>query len=133
MKFKTPINILGFGKTGVLLIIATILIMFGGAYIFSKPVEIPPLTSYEYYWGNGCPHCKIVDDFFGTWENKDKINIKKFEVWSNTKNAEVMAERAKNCQIPKTGMGVPLLVTPDGKCLIGDQPIIEHYKSLKYE
>ncbi len=48
------------GKSGIILIVATILIMFGGAYIFSKPVEIPELSGYEYYWGDGCPHCKIV-------------------------------------------------------------------------
>lgn len=117
-------------KSGIILIVATILIMVGGAYIFSKPVEIPALSGYEYYWGDGCPHCKIVDEFTQNWTGKDKINIKKLEVWKNTKNAELMAERAKNCNIVRTEMGVPLLVTPEGKCLIGDQPIIEHYKSL---
>ncbi len=117
-------------KPIVLLIIATILIMFGGAYIFSKPVEIPAISGYEYYWGDGCPHCKIVDEFTSSWSGKDKINIKKLEVWKNTKNAELMAERVKKCDIARNELGVPLLVTPDGKCLIGDQPIIEHYKSL---
>ena len=117
-------------KFGILAIIVTVLILAGGAYLFSKPVEIPAISGYEYYWGNGCPHCKIVDEFFSTWSGKDKINIKKFEVWSNTKNAEWMAVRAKNCNIIRTEMGVPLLVKPDGTCLTGDQPIIEHYKSL---
>lgn len=119
-------------KSFIIIIVVSILALFGGAYIFSKPVEIPPLSSYEYYWGNGCPHCKIVDDFYSTWENKEKINLKKFEIWNNTKNAELMAERAKNCNLARNQLGVPLLVTPDGKCLIGDQPIIEHYKSLTF-
>ncbi|WKZ25487.1 MAG: hypothetical protein QY322_03820 [bacterium] len=118
-------------KSGIILIVITILIMFGGAYLFSKPTEIPTLSGYEYFWGNGCPHCEIVDEFYQTWEGKDKISVKKLEVWSNTKNAELMAERAKNCEIPRTGMGVPLLVTPEGKCLIGSQPIIDHYKQLE--
>lgn len=117
-------------KLVIIIITFTILILGGGAYIFSKPVEIPELSSYEYYWGNGCPHCKIVDDFFNNWSGKDKINIKKFEVWSNAKNAELMAERAKNCSVNRSEMGVPFLVTPEGKCLVGDGPIIEHYKSL---
>ena len=51
----------------------------------SKPVEIPSIDGYEYYWGDGCPHCKIVADFMETWEGKDKIKITKFEVWNNTK------------------------------------------------
>lgn len=117
-------------KTSIILIAVTILALFGGAYLFSKPSEIPTLSGYEYYWGDGCPHCKIVDNFFQTWENKDKINIKKFEVWNNTRNAAQMNERAKTCNVVRTQMGVPFMVTPDGKCLMGDQPIIEHFKSL---
>ena len=119
-------------KPALALIIITLLIMFGGAFIFSRPVAIPELVGYEYYWGDGCPHCKLVEEFYTKWENKDKINLKKFEVWNNTKNAEIMQERAKKCSIDRNQLGVPLLVTPDGKCLIGDEPIINHYKSLKF-
>lgn len=118
-------------KTGILLILGTILIMFGGAYLFSKPTQVPAISGYEYFWGDGCPHCKIVADFMETWSGKDKINIKKLEVWNNTKNAALMNERAKNCNVVRTQMGVPFMVTPDGKCLMGDQPIIEHFKSLE--
>lgn len=117
-------------KTSIILIVVTVMTLFGGAYLFSKPVEIPALSGYEYYWGDGCPHCKIVADFMETWSGKDKINIKKLEVWNNTKNASLMNERAKTCNVVRTQMGVPFMVTPDGKCLMGDQPIIEHFKSL---
>jgi glutaredoxin len=117
-------------KIGITAIIVTILILFGGASLVSKPKEIPAISGYEYYWGDGCPHCKIVQEFFDSWSGKDKIKIEKFEVWNNTKNAELMAVRAKNCNIIRTEMGVPLLVKPDGTCLTGDQPIIEHYKQL---
>ncbi len=119
-------------KTFIIILIVSIFALFGGAYIFSKPIDIPQLSGHEYYWGNGCPHCKLVDEFYSSWENKDKISIKKFEVWNNTKNAEVMSDRAKKCNIARNDLGVPLLVTPDGKCLIGDGPIIEYYKSLKF-
>lgn len=117
-------------KFGIIITIITLLLLGGGAYLMSKPVEVPAITSYEYYWGDGCPHCKIVDEFYTTWSGKDKINLKKLEVWSNTNNAFLMNERAKACNINRSGMGVPFLVTPDGTCLMGDQPIIEHYKSL---
>lgn len=117
-------------KTSIILIAVTILALFGGAYLFSRPTETAPISGYEYFWGDGCPHCKIVADFMETWSGKDKINIKKLEVWNNTKNAAQMNERAKVCNIPRTGMGVPFMVTSDGKCLMGDQPIIEHFKSL---
>lgn len=120
----------GASKFGIIAIIATVLILIGGAYLASKPQEIPPISGYEYFWGDGCPHCKIVADFMETWSGKDKINIKKLEVWNNTKNASLMNERAKTCNVVRTQMGVPFMVTPDGKCLMGDQPIIEHFKSL---
>lgn len=121
-------------RTSVIAIIVTILILVGGAFLVtkdnSKPIPSPEPNTYEYFWGDGCPHCKIVADFMETWSGKDKIKINKLEVWNNTKNAEVMAERAKVCNIPRTELGVPFMVTPDGKCLTGDQPIIDHFKKL---
>lgn len=121
-------------KIGIILITVTLLFLFGGAYIFTRPTEIPPreANTYEYFWGNGCPHCKTVDDFVATWDKKDSITIKKFEVWSNTKNAEIMKDRYNSCDPKPTAsqMAVPFLVTPDGKCLMGDTPIIDLYKSL---
>lgn len=117
-------------KSLIAIIAFTILLLGGGAYIFSKPTVVSEISGYEYYWGDGCPHCKIVADFMDTWTGKDKIKITKLEVWNNTKNAAQMNERAKACNIPRTGMGVPFMVTPEGKCLTGDQPIIELFKSL---
>ena len=123
-------------KFGIIVIVVTILILGGGALLItkdnSKPFPTPEPNTYEYFWGDGCPHCKIVDDFFETWDGKDKIKIKKLEVWNNKSNASLMAERAKPCGIPLAEMGVPLLITLEGKCLTGDQQIIEHYKSLKF-
>jgi glutaredoxin len=95
-------------------------------------VEIPKIDGYEYYWGDGCPHCKIVAEFMETWDGKDKFKITKYEVWNNTKNAAQMNERAKACNVVRSEMGVPFLVTPEGKCLTGDQPIINLFKSLTF-
>lgn len=121
-------------KSLIAIIAITILILGGGAFLAtknnSKPTPSPEPNTYEYFWGDGCPHCKIVADFMETWSGKDKINIKKLEVWNNTKNAALMNERAKACNVQRTQMGVPFMVLPDGKCLTGDQPIIELFKSL---
>src|SRR3989339_1999692 len=99
-------------KFGIIVIVVTILILGGGALLItkdnSKPFPTPEPNTYEYFWGDGCPHCKIVDDFFETWDGKDKIKIKKLEVWNNKSNASLMAERAKTCGIPLAEMGVPL-------------------------
>lgn len=117
-------------KLSIIFIAICVLVFGAGIYLFSKPTEVPAITGYEYYWGDGCPHCKTVAEFFDGWSGKDKVQITKYEVWNNTKNATLMAERAKNCNIVRTEMGVPFLVTPEGTCLNGDQPIIDHFKSL---
>ena len=82
-------------------------------------------------WGNGCPHCEVVDEFLVTWEGKDKVAVEKREVWYNKTNAQIMAVRAEDCGIAKSDLAVPFLVTPDGKCLLGDEPIINLFKELK--
>jgi len=119
-------------RFGIITTIVILLILSGGAYLVSKPTEVPTADGYEYYWGDGCPSCKVVADFLDSWEGKDKIKITKLEVWNNTKNASLMNERAKVCNIQRTKMGVPFMVTLDGTCLIGDQPIIDHFKSLTF-
>lgn len=121
-------------RLGIIFIIVIVLLLGGGAFLVtkqdSKLTPTPEPNTYEYFWGDGCPHCKIVADFMETWSGKDKIKIKKLEVWNNTKNAALMNERAKVCNIKRTEMGVPFMITPDGTCLAGDQPIIAHFKSL---
>lgn len=124
-------------KTAIIVILATLLIIVGGVFLVSKNSgsgrnnePLPPPTSYEYYWGNGCSHCKNVEDFFSSWDKKDQVKITKYEVWNNTKNAKRMEQRAITCGIKPQGMGVPLLFTPDGKCFDGDGSIIGYFKSL---
>ncbi len=116
-------------------IIATLVVVIGGIFLISKsqkssPVPTPAPNTYEYFWGDGCPHCAKVEEFMNSWDKKDKIKLTKMEVWKNLDNARIMDARAKACGIPKDQLGVPLLYTPDGKCLIGDGPIIDLFKSL---
>ncbi len=112
----------------------TILIVLGGIFFISKneAQEPPPITKYEYFWGDGCPHCAKVAEYFDSTDKDEKAGIEKKEVWSNPQNAQLMALRAKSCNISPSEMGVPLLVKPDGSCLGGDQPIIDFFKSLTF-
>ena len=115
----------------IVVAVATVVIVIGGIKLLGKPeTPLAPPTGYELYYGEGCPHCKIVDDFLSTWEGKDKVKIEQKEVWYNKANASILQRRAKTCGINPTNMGVPFMVTPEGKCLDGDQPIIDHLKSL---
>ena len=121
----------------ITIIVATVIIVVAGAIFLSGnsnptppiAIESPP-AELEYYWGNGCPHCKVVADFLDTWEKKDEIVINKFETWYNKENEQRLAAVGAFCNIPKNQIGVPLLFTHEGKCLIGDTPIIDYLKSL---
>jgi thiol-disulfide isomerase/thioredoxin len=124
-------------KLGILIIISSLLILGGGAYFFTrqeKPVNIPTRdqTVYEYFWGNGCPHCAAVQEFFDSWDKIDSVKIIKREVWYDKNNSSIMQDRFNKCD-PKPAsaqMSVPFMVTPDGKCLTGSTPIINLFKSL---
>ena len=116
------------------LLLATFIIIAAGVSLFSrqKPetVSLPLPSSYEYFWGDGCPHCTVVADFFLSWEGRDKVQIEKMEVWGNPENAKRLQERATYCGLKPSEVGVPFLFTPEGKCLSGDEPIINLFKSL---
>lgn len=112
----------------------TLLTIVGGVFLFSKktpkssPLPLP--SSYEYFWGDGCPHCAVVEEFFSIWEGQDKIVIDKKEVWASAANAKILQERATFCGIRPSEVGVPFLFTPEGKCLSGNEPIIDFFKNL---
>jgi len=124
-------------KFTIIAVILTLVIVAGGVFLTSKSQNSNSLGSYPlptnltYYWGDGCPHCKIVEDFLSTWDKKDTVKIDKKEVWNNVANANELKARYVYCKVPQSEMGVPLLFTPDGKCYSGDTPIIDYFKSLK--
>ncbi|MBU0572800.1 hypothetical protein KKH23_02305 [Patescibacteria group bacterium] len=118
----------------------SILIIIGGVFIFSNdskneteatPPNLP--DSYEYYWGEGCPHCANVEKVLGTWDNRDKIQIDKKEVYKNQENAELFKSRVEYCELPNNQVGIPFLFTPEGECVVGDTPIINLLEQIKFE
>lgn len=126
-------------KLGIIIGAITLLILGGGIFFVTRPQKTEDLPEYNpnkliYFWGNGCPHCAAVDDFVNSWEFKDKLDVQKFEVWYNKQNQALMTKLAgEKCNIKPQGMSVPLLIKPEGGCLNGDTPIIEYYKSLKFD
>lgn len=101
------------------------------AKIFSgpvKPVAIP--EGIILFYGNGCPHCKNVDDFVAQNKIEDKVKFIRLEVWSNRDNQIILAEVALKCQITSTQLVVPFLYDGNGKCYKGDVDIINFFKDL---
>lgn len=86
-------------------------------------------SGYEYYWSTTCPHCVKVQEFMDSWEGTAKISLEKKET-SSPANSNLLVRRASACNISLNDVGVPFLFTPEGKCIVGDEPIIEFFRGL---
>jgi len=84
------------------------------------------------FYGDGCPHCKIVEEYIANNKIKDKISFTQKEVYYNKANANELGEKAKFCGLPTDSIGVPFLFNGE-KCFIGDQDIINFFKQKTNE
>lgn len=75
-----------------------------------------------YYYGEGCPHCKVINEFLVENDIASKVAFEKKEVWGNKANASEMSRRAKACDIKPEGMGVPFVYAA-GQCFIGEPDV----------
>lgn len=80
-----------------------------------------------FFYGEGCPHCAIVEKFFEDNKVEQKVTFEKKEVYSNKKNQREMAAHAKTCGLPTDNIGIPFLWTGSG-CVIGDTEIIDFFR-----
>lgn len=82
-----------------------------------------------YYYGAGCSHCKVVNDFLeANPVVSEKVSFEKKEVWSDKTNAQEMERRAKECNLTSDEIGVPFLYGGNGKCYIGEPDVIGFFK-----
>jgi glutaredoxin len=90
-----------------------------------QPVPIP--EGIILFYGDGCPHCKNVDDFMSQNDILSKIQITQLEVYNDKDNQNILAQVAQKCGIATDQVGVPFLY--DGQnCTVGDEPIIDWMK-----
>ena len=85
------------------------------------------------FWGDGCPHCKLVEDYITANQVESKVKIAYKEVYYNKSNQTLLQDTVKKCPEIDTsqGVGVPLaFVKNANKCLYGDTPIIDWLKSM---
>lgn len=100
------------------------------ANIFSGPVKPTDLPQgIVLFYGEGCPHCKNVDDFVTQNKIEDKVKFTRLEVWHNLSNAKLLGNVAVGCKIDVSG-GVPVPFLYDGKnCVTGDADVINFFKN----
>lgn len=110
-------------KTG--LVIFGVAVIFIGALIYAKDEPNAMILFYS----DSCPHCKNVEAFIDENGIKDKIAFDEKEVSRNQANATLLERKARQCGLDlNKGIGVPFFF--DGKaCLMGDEPIIDYFKT----
>jgi glutaredoxin len=84
------------------------------------------------YYSVTCPHCKIVEAYINDNNFTLKSQIVNKEVSQNEANAAELYAKAKICGIPSDQIGVPLLWYK-GQCHVGDQPIINLFKTTNVQ
>jgi len=89
--------------------------------------ENQPVSQIILFYGDGCPHCAIVEEYIEKNRTKDKVSFAQKEVYYNQSNAKELEAKAKVCGLPTDSIGVPFLWDGE-KCLIGDQDIINFFK-----
>lgn len=117
----------------ILLICIAVIILSAGFLIFNKNgADNGNDTTNILFYGDGCPHCLIVDKYITDNNIEQKVVFVRKEVFNNQDNAKVLAQKAKICNIPTdNGVGVPFFWVADSKtCILGDQPIIDYFSKL---
>ena len=79
------------------------------------------------FYGNGCPHCKIVEEYIEENNIQDKLSFVRKEVYYNKDNALDLEAKAKICGLPARSIGVPFFWDGE-KCFIGDRNIIKFFQ-----
>ncbi|MFZ2975287.1 MAG: hypothetical protein WA055_01480 [Candidatus Moraniibacteriota bacterium] len=90
--------------------------------------DVDKNASIIFFYGQECPHCKIVEKYIEENKIKEKVDFSEGEVYHNKNNSAFLAEKAGKCGIDTKSIGVPLLWADD-KCYVGDKDVIEFFKN----
>jgi glutaredoxin len=109
------------------------LVLAGAAiffFVFRKPAGNIDLSGIILFYGQGCPHCKNVDDYLKQNSIEDKVRFQKLEVFYNSKNADLLGQLAQRCGLNNETIGVPFLWNgASSTCASGDADVINFFKS----
>jgi glutaredoxin len=80
-----------------------------------------------FYYGDTCPHCKIVEQYISDNKINEKLKFQTKEVYNNKDNAQDLLGKATSCGLKQDEIGVPFLWT-GSTCVIGQDEIINFFK-----
>jgi len=103
-----------------------------GVFTKTPSVAVKPAIMPEgiiLFYGDGCPHCKDVEDFMTKNKIEEKVKITKLEVWHNKDNQTILTQVVQKCGIKGDSVGVPFLYDGNGKCYIGETDVPNFLKT----
>jgi glutaredoxin-related protein len=115
-----------------LLTILVIIVVFVVFYKITSQKPASVNSDYQnsdliLFYGDTCPHCKVVEEFISENQIDQKLKISQLEVYNNQDNSTLFLKMVnENCpeNSSSEGLPVPFLVdTQNKECLIGDTPI----------
>ena len=120
----------------IVIALVVVLIVVFTYKTFSTPPKTKGVSQKDaemiLFWGDGCPHCKIVDEYITSNKVDEKVKISYKEVYYNKSNQNLLQETVKRCPSidSSQGIGVPLaFVKADSTCFYGDTPIVDWLKT----
>lgn len=108
----------------LVIIILSIMYMQKGKVETDKSIVVD--SDIVLYYGDGCPHCDIVDEYVEENNIHQKIKFNYKEVYNDNANLRELNEHAVSCGMERAG--VPLLWDGE-KCHVGDVKVIEYFES----
>lgn len=112
----------------VLAVVLAIVLFFVWNSVASKDQTIIKSGEIILFYGDGCSHCKNVDDFIIQNKIEDKVKFTRMEVWYNKGNQVILGQIAKKCGINSNEVGVPFLYDGATACISGDIDVINFFK-----
>jgi len=114
--------------TIALIVIAVLAVFYFRANPTGSTIIDLEANSSVLYYGETCPHCKIVEEFMKNNSIENQMEIIQKEAFSNKTNAEELLKVGEICKLPKEYIGAVPLLYADGKCYIGDKDIISFFQ-----
>lgn len=107
----------------IVIAVFAFLFIAGASSIFAQETSI-----IYFFYGNGCPHCAVVEQYFENHDLYAKYPIEKKEIYFNRENAILFNSVMDEQNIPQDTRGVPAVVLGN-EVLVGDKPIIDGFIS----
>ncbi|MDD5145786.1 MAG: hypothetical protein PHF44_03005 [Candidatus Pacebacteria bacterium] len=119
-----------------ILIAAALVLLVAAGVIFivlknSCDISKIDTSSMILFYGSGCPHCEVVDEYIKTNNVGEKIQFVKKEAFYNKCNAKLMLSLQEKCALSSDLIGsVPFLWNGENSaCFVGSQDIINFFKA----